>query len=109
MNLYHLLSRLLAILYAGFFMLFAILEGITRYGARHLPAPVLVVIGLLLFWEKPGWSSLYFGVLFAISVWFYKTWTDVNLWLIVSLPLAVVVIFSLVAFYLKRKSAEPRV
>lgn len=35
-------------------MLFAILEGITRYGARHLPAPVLVVIGLLLFWEKPG-------------------------------------------------------
>jgi hypothetical protein len=97
MNSDMLVSRLLAILYAGFFMLFAFSEGITGHGAIHLPAPVLVVVGLIVFWEKPGWSAVLFGLLFTISIWFYKAWTDSSLFLIISMPLAVIMVLNLVA------------
>jgi hypothetical protein len=106
MNIYLLLSRLLAILYAGFFMLFAFGEGITGHGATHLPAPVLVLIGLIVFWEKPGWSSVLFGLLFVTSVWFYKAWTDINLSIIISLPLAVIMVLNLIAWQKKRKNTS---
>lgn len=98
MNFYLLLSRLLAILYAGFFMLFAFGEGVTQHGASHLPAPVLVLIVLILFWERPGWTSLSFGVLFGVSIWFYKSLGSPTLFLIVSLPLAIIAVMSFLAY-----------
>lgn len=103
MNYFLLLARMLAVLYAGFFMLFAFGEGITGYGATHLPAPVIILLVLVVLWEKPVWSAIGFTIAGFLSIIFYDTLTDKAVFLIVTGPLGVISILFLFAYLQKRK------
>ncbi len=106
MNLSLLLARLLSILYAGFYLLFAFGEGILQHGSVHLPVPVLVLTGLILFWDKPALSFLFFGILTGLSVWFYHTLSSLLLFLVITMPLAIVAFLNLGAYITRRNTTS---
>lgn len=89
MNYFILLARLFLVVFSAFFLLFAVGEGITGEGFVHVLPPVCIVLILIFLWDKPGWSAVATLVLFGVSIWFFKTYTALGVFLIVSLPLLV--------------------
>lgn len=89
MNYFTLLGRLLLIAYSIFLLLLAIGEGITSGGWVHAILPVVILMIVTILWHNPLWSALATFVLFLCSIWFFKTYEHMGIFLVVSLPLMI--------------------
>jgi hypothetical protein len=89
MNYFTLLARLLLIAYCIFLILLAIGEGISSGGWIHMVQPVIILLVVTILWNNPLLSAVALIVLFFSSVWFFKTYEQIGVFLIVSLPLAI--------------------
>lgn len=104
MNYFILLARLFLVLFSAFFLLFAVGEGITGEGFVHVLPPVCIALILIFLWDKPGWSAVATTLLFGVSIWFFKTYTNPGIFLSISLPLLV----SAILFLLGMKNDRSR-
>jgi len=96
MNYANLLARGLLILYCTFLLLFAFGEGILEEGYMHAIPAVAILVLMMLFNRKPVLSSLTFFFMFVFSVWFFKTYSDIIQFFIISAPLIAVSVLFLV-------------
>ena len=96
MNYANLLARGLLILYCTFLLLFAFREGVLETGYNHAILAFLILILMIVFHGKPVISFMAFFLLFVFSVWFFKTYSDVVYFFIISAPLMAVSVLFLV-------------
>lgn len=89
MNYYTLLARLLLLAYGVFLLLIALGEGITEGGYSHLGPPLVILIVVTTFWNRPLLSALAVFIIFVGTTWYFKTYQETTVFLIISLPLAV--------------------
>jgi hypothetical protein len=96
MNYFTLLGRLLLIVYSIFLLLLSIGEGLTAGGWIHAIQPVSILLVVTILWNNPLWSALATFVIFLASMWFFKTYEQAGVFLIVSVPLAIASILFLI-------------
>ena len=58
----------------------------------HILIPVAIILILIVLVKRAFLSGISIMILFVFTVWYFKTWTDILLFLIVSTPLAVAAI-----------------
>lgn len=104
MNYPCLLARTLVILYAGFFLLFALAQGVTERGLQHLVLSAIALVLMITFRNSIILSALAFAAMFAGSVWFFQTHLHPGAFLVVSLPVLVITILFLIGFFAKPRT-----
>ncbi len=97
-----LLARLLLVSYSIFLLLFSTGDRVNREDFVHILIPVAIVLILIVLVNRAFLSGLAIMVLFLFTIWYFKTWSETLLFLIVSAPLAVASIL----FFLGIKARE---
>jgi hypothetical protein len=97
-----LLARLLLVSYSIFLLLFSAGDRVNREDFIHILIPVAIVLILIVLVNRAFLSGLAIMVLFLFTIWYFKTWSETLLFLIVSAPLAVASIL----FFLGIKARE---
>lgn len=97
-----LLARLLLVSYCIFLLLYSAGDRVNKEDFIHILIPMAVVVVLIVLVNRAFLSGLSIMVLFLVTIWYFKTWTDTLLFLIVSAPLAVASIL----FFLGIKARE---
>jgi len=93
-----LLPRILAILYIAFISLFALDvfgEGHGVFGTMfalfmHLIPSFILIVCLVLAWKKPVIGGAIFVVMGIVFTFFFRTYREISVFLMISLPLLVV-------------------
>jgi hypothetical protein len=98
MNYYTLLARLLLLAYGVFLLLIALGEGITEGGFPHVFPPLIILLIVTTFWNRPIISAL---AVFIATTLYFKTYDEISVFLIISLPLAIACILFLLGNKLK--------
>jgi hypothetical protein len=101
MNYYTLLARLLLFAYGVFLLLIALGEGITEGGYPHIFPPLFILIIVTTFWNRPIISALAVFIVFLATTLYFKTYDEISVFLIISLPLAIASILFLLGSKLK--------
>ena len=92
------IPRVLALFFAGFISIFSLDVFGEGYGLgellvalfMHLMPTGLLLVALAVAWKKPKWGGGVFVLLGAVSVVFFKTYQELVVFGLVSMPLLVI-------------------
>ena len=107
MNYINLLARGLLILYCVFLLFFGFGENAGTEGFIHIVQAIVILLLLFVLKGKPVLSFIVFIAAFVLSVWFFNSYSDIVLFSIISLPLAIASVLFLIGKYYP--SAEKKV
>jgi membrane protein implicated in regulation of membrane protease activity len=89
MNYPNLLARGLLILYSIFLLLFAFGEGVLKEGYIHAIPAIIILVLMVVFKHRPVLNFLIFLLMSVVSIWFFKTYSSLVDFLIISAPLGI--------------------
>lgn len=95
-------ARILSILFILFISMFALDSSGIGFFIHLIPSYILVAL-LILSWFKPLSGGICFIILSGLFTYFFKTYNDIIVFLLISIPVLIIGILFIIQYYIENE------